>query len=327
MKIGIGPSPGAYTGVASHQPPDIVVIDRQPTSRDSENYTIGQFWLYQSTNTLYQLQALSGGSATWVPLGGGAGTVTNLRGDDSMTVPPDGSGIIDVVGASASGITTFKDGTNTLAITSSGGGAFAQTITTGDSNAVPPDSNGNWNMPDGQLISTIGTIGTNTVTINIADGMDGQVPIASSSGNTIYNTLTAGTGISIVNGANSITISASGSSGTIVDVQTTDATPTAFYTSTALTASQALVISADIVAAQSDYSASLIGNINGGGRRGTAGSTTIVGSPTANYSEDFTGSPSIYLDASSNSVRVMVVGVAATTINWRGFITFTLQDT
>lgn len=53
--------------------------------------------------------------------GGGSGTVTSLVGNDSIVVPPNGSGEINVVGSG--GVTTSGDiPTNTLTISVSGSG-------------------------------------------------------------------------------------------------------------------------------------------------------------------------------------------------------------
>ena len=102
-----------------------------------------------------------------------------------------------------------------LQISGGGGGGTVQSLTGNTGGAVLPTA-GNIDTLGGELINTVGNPGTSTVTINLNRGSNGQIPIASGSGPTLYENLTAGTGIAIVNAANSIIISATGSGGNAV---------------------------------------------------------------------------------------------------------------
>lgn len=99
--------------------------------------------------------------------------VESLTGNSGGTVFATIGGNINVLGAVASGITVVgTPGTNTLTITSSGGGAFGQTITGNAGGAVAPDAAGNWNVIGGVgsgLVFT-GNPGTHTITLTTSGG-------------------------------------------------------------------------------------------------------------------------------------------------------------
>ena len=98
-----------------------------------------------------------------------------------------------------------------------GGTGFVSTLTGNTGPAVIPDGADNINIVgDSGVITTSGA--GSTLTINLTPATDGQVIIGSSIGNPAWNTITAGTGITVTNGHNTITISASGSGFTWTDV-------------------------------------------------------------------------------------------------------------
>ena len=91
-----------------------------------------------------------------------------------------------------------------------GGGGGVLTTTGNDSVIVSPDGSGNLNLRgDGTLLTVSGSTNTETITMN--NGTDGQLLIGNSLGGTpAWATVTAGTGISLTPGHNSLTITATG---------------------------------------------------------------------------------------------------------------------
>jgi hypothetical protein len=118
----------AYRGTNADQPPNMHFEDRAPTSYDTQA-SIGDFWIDSSaalSNRLYYLASLqgtsatNGESATWIPLGTGAGAgVNTLTGNDAIVVPPTANNI-NVVGDGVTANVTGNAGTSTLTITASG---------------------------------------------------------------------------------------------------------------------------------------------------------------------------------------------------------------
>lgn len=124
--------------------------------------------------------------------------------------------------ASGSGVTSILTGTGLTGgpITSTGTISIANTAVTAGSYTL---ANITVNA-QGQLTSA-----SSTATVAVANGgtgqssyTDGQLLIGNSTGNTLTkSTLTAGSGITITNGSGSITIAASGASGTVTSVSQT----------------------------------------------------------------------------------------------------------
>jgi hypothetical protein len=130
--------------------------------------------------------------------------------------------------------------------TGGGGGGTVTGLHTQDGNTVTPTA-GVINLNGGNNLTTTGTAGPNTATIHLSGitehslqvggasnsltqlgvATDGQLPIGSTGADPVLATITAGTGISVTNGAGSITI-ATGSA--VADSFPTDsgtATPSA----------------------------------------------------------------------------------------------------
>lgn len=138
---------------------------------------------------------------------------------------------------------------------------------------VGPNGGGVIFVLGGDNISTIGSPGTNTITIN--------------SGETPYT------------------------------VTTIDETPTLIATVT-VTAGTSINISCNFTAVQADFSTAIGGNgfnvarNNGGGAQlsgGAGGHQSVI--------ENTAGFPGISFGTSGNNVQVFVIGVAATTFDWR----------
>ena len=167
-----------------------------------------------------------------IPPGSGVDTLT---GNSGGAVGPDLSNNINVVG---SGIITVagNPGTNTLTISATGEG----TTITGDSGGPLSPTAGNWTFTGGSTGLTFsGAVSTETLTGTLIVGnggtgrttltnhgllvgagtaaitqlgaaTSGYLPIGSTGADPVLAPLTPGTGISITNGAGSITIAATG---------------------------------------------------------------------------------------------------------------------
>lgn len=179
-----------------------------------------------------------------------------LQGNTGSPAPPNGLGIIYTVGDGTTINSVSNSATNTVTFSASGTGVTS-TLTPNSGGAVSPTA-GNINVFGigslttvnsgsstlsveltgltnnaillGQGTTTIGLLGpTNNATLaTTAAGIpqllsmaaDGDLLIGSSAGAPVVGTLTAGTGISIVNGHNSITIASTGSSAVWTDKAT-----------------------------------------------------------------------------------------------------------
>lgn len=109
--------------------------------------------------------------------------------------------------------------------TGGGGGGSLQTLSGDTGGVVTPSFSGNITIAgDGSILTTIGNLSFNTLTLELIPGTNGQLIIGSSSGYPEWANLTAGAGITITNGANSIQIACTnaaptitGNSGGVVD--------------------------------------------------------------------------------------------------------------
>lgn len=152
----------------------------------------------------------------------GASVIETLTGNSGGAVSPDASHNINILGNNTSGINVVGNpGTNTLSIvgiqsTTSQRGTVtlatnAQAIAGSDtSNAITSAA----------LSAKLGTQtahslavfeGTSSALTALGVATNGQLPIGSTGADPVLATITAGAGISVANGAGSITISSSGS--------------------------------------------------------------------------------------------------------------------
>lgn len=101
-------------------------------------------------------------------------------------------------------------------------------------------------------------------------------------------------------------------------VQTTDATATDIAT-IALAEGEAVTVRGMVVGLKSDGSAACGGDFRATFRRAAGGNVTLVGSLSANVSEDSAGSPSftVVADTTAQTVAIRVTGVAAETWEWQ----------
>lgn len=154
---------------------------------------------------------------------GGAAVVATLTGNSGGPVPPDAAFNINVVGNNTTGIdivgnaglstltvmafsaTTAQRGTTTLATNAETiAGTNATKIVTPDDLKAKLGTQTNFGLPIGG--------GTAAALSWTAAPTNGQILIGSTGLTPVLNTITAGTGISISNGAGTITINATGSS-------------------------------------------------------------------------------------------------------------------
>lgn len=175
-----GRNPLAYMGVDPTSPNNFIVRSFAPTVNDWQNFFLGDEWLDSSTQTVYKLVSLASNQAIWVAFTVVGEDVKTLTGDSGGAVSPDDEGNINIFGGN--NITVAGDpGLNELIVNVSG--------TTTDCIQIGNAS--------GSLTS-------------LSAATDGQIPIGSTGVAPVMATITAGSGISITNGAGSIEIASSG---------------------------------------------------------------------------------------------------------------------
>jgi hypothetical protein len=145
---------------------------------------------------------------------------------------------------------------------------------------------------------------------------NGQLLIGSTGVDPVAANITSSGGtITVTNGAGTINLEAI-SAGTTATVQTTDDTQTTLAT-ISVSASSCVTVKGSLSAAQSDFSNGVGGDYIITARRTGAGSATIVGVATNNVQSSSAATFTCDVDAGTNSIRVRVTGVAATTYNWK----------
>ena len=179
-----GLNPLSYMGVEPSSPSQFVTNSDDPTPSDWQNFNLGTEWLNTTTNTPWKLVSLQGNRAIWIKIGGSGTATETLTTDDAVVVPPTANNI-NISGGT--GIATTGDaGTSTVTI------SLDPTAFTDNSLLLGSSTGG---------IVSLGTAG------------DGQIPIGSTGFAPVLSTITAGSGVTITNGAGSITIAATGGSG------------------------------------------------------------------------------------------------------------------
>lgn len=128
-------------------------------------------------------------------------------------------------------------------------------------------------------------------------------------------------GITVVGSPGTNTLTIYNNQASVATVTTTDATPTALITTT-LTTNSAITIDALVVGLKDDSSSGIGGRITGVARR-AAGAAVLIGTPQVNYvTEDAGGLVVVVI---GNDIIVQVIGEAATTYNWSGYVQFITQ--
>lgn len=204
----------SYIGTRAVQPPNWNFEERDPTTADTANYSIGDLWINQNSKAVFVLVSLDGTStskgelADWRQWASGDGGILTLTGNSGGAVSGDVNRNVNVVGDATTFNITGNPGTNTL--TGTVADIFASTYTTDDANfAVPSSYNLNvfgaggvttTSAGDTVTINTDGTIATQYTT----DDANTAVPAA---GN--LNILGAG-GIATSSAGSTVTIDGSG---------------------------------------------------------------------------------------------------------------------
>lgn len=167
----------AYLGVEAPQPPNMVQVNRAPTTTDFLTYNTGDLWLniaglslvprvLPTAADIWMLVSKQRNIATWVNFGGGGGNMRTLTGDNAVAVPPNGVGNINILGT-ANHITVIGNaGTNTLTLDT---GANIATTYTEDGATIAVPAAGNLNIFGGANIATAGAGSTVTVALNTAN--------------------------------------------------------------------------------------------------------------------------------------------------------------
>ena len=239
-------SPLGYGGINKTNPPQLwTKMGRAPTTGDYRQFSIGDEWEDNSVNPIawYKLSSKDANIAIWqkfIPSISSAVSTIN-------SISPDGSGNFSI---NAGSNVTVTPGANSVTIASSAGGA-ANFVT---NSGTATESSGTLNIVGGTSITTSGTGSTVTVAFNpsspinpssggtgvssptahtfpVAEGAspfnflgpltDGQLLIGSTGADPVPATITAGSGISIINGSGSITIGSTETQGfTSVNIQT-----------------------------------------------------------------------------------------------------------
>lgn len=208
-----------------------IIAQRDPTTKDRAQ--LGTEWINQQTDNIWFLVKVEDNISTWIQVGGSGGTIT-FDADFGSAVPS--GGILTLTGAGD--VMTSATG-STVTFTGSG----IETVHTGSGDVT---ASGNAiTITGGNNISTTGSL--STVTVNVSGtsnhqlqvgnssgsltslglATNGQLPIGSTGLNPVLATLTAGAGISITNGAGSISIAAMGSVPLTFDADSGSAVPSA----------------------------------------------------------------------------------------------------
>jgi hypothetical protein len=172
-----------------------------------------------------------------VDFSGGSPVAGKVTTDGQLLIGSTNSPKIRVGTLTAGPGVSITNGAGSITIGLSGGGQAIDSLSTDLSGPVAPDSNGNVAVigsstlfSDGSTANTLklNIQGTNhalfvgrgalTAATTLGAATNGQIPIGSTGADPVLATLTAGTGVSITNGAGSITIAASGGGMTWTEV-------------------------------------------------------------------------------------------------------------
>ena len=210
LKVTSGPGSGTVTSVSGG---NNITITGVPTVNPTVNVSGTTNHAVQVGNAL--------GALTSIPVGLTGQVLTGVTGADPVFAAP-ASSSISITGDSGGALTgnafTFTGGTTGL--TFSGAGT-TETIT--GTLVVANGGTGRATLTNHGLL-----VGAGTAAITqLADATNGQLPIGSTGADPVLATLTAGTGITITNGAGSITISSGSAVSESFPTDTGTATPSA----------------------------------------------------------------------------------------------------
>lgn len=190
--------PGSYLGVRAPNPPNVVYNNHIPTTRDWQNFVVGDIWIFTPSVgapvgiRVFMLISIARSIGTWVEFTSASGDLLTLTGNDAITVTPDGFGNINILVGNATlqflnaapntlgldfGITNLILGSNALGITTATnnvglGDDALFSLTTGQANvAIGVQSSDALTTGNGNIALGINSLGSATVSgSNIAIG-------------------------------------------------------------------------------------------------------------------------------------------------------------
>lgn len=162
---------------------------------------------------------------------------------------------------------------------------------------------------------------TNVWSISVISGMASQAPAAVAiTGGTINNTTigattaVAGT-FSTINAKQPSGFTGANAIQQVAGVQTTNATQTVLA-SVLVNQTESITLSGTITAAQSDHTNAVGGTFSITARRASGGNVTLIGSVVTSVQSSSAATFTCAVDTGTQTVRILVTGVAATTYNW-----------
>jgi len=239
--------------------------------------TDGQLLIGDTASSSYKLHVIDTGAG--IAITNGAGTILITNTGVLSNIAGSGIGVSSATGnvtVSNTGVLSAIAGSGISVSSATGNVTFANTGVlsfSGGSTGLLPSS------ATTGAVSLSGTLGVGYGGTGQTTYTNGQLLIGNTTGNTLTKTtLTAGSGVSISNGAGSITISATGSGGTVTSVSVVSANGLAGTVATSTT-TPAITLSTTIT-----------GILKGNGTAisaATAGTDYLVPSAPVTYTADF----------------------------------------
>lgn len=152
----------SYTGVEALQPPNLTVHKRDPISgavanRDIRTFNIGSLWLNDVNRSLWVLANKDGGVPAWVLLSGGGNGILSITGDTGGPVFGDGMQNVNITGDGVTIAVAGSPMTNTLVISTIGGGGGSLNQVTGDLGTPVTPTGGNIDIITGLASNNAGS--------------------------------------------------------------------------------------------------------------------------------------------------------------------------
>jgi hypothetical protein len=181
-----------------------VIADRDPTTADKRNFTLGDEWLNQIADKWWKLAGLDNVTgANWIRMSGAGTGIVELTGNSGGPVTFDINNNVNVVGSAPINIVGTPLN-NTLTVSANG---TLATLYTEDAGTATPSSN-NLNILGGTGISTSGAGHTVTIGVSgaVATTYQEDAGSAAPSGGTLH--IVGGTGVNTSGAGSTVTINA-----------------------------------------------------------------------------------------------------------------------
>jgi hypothetical protein len=199
-----GFNPLSYIGSNALQPTNFTTSTVDPTTNDSQNFNLGDWWLNTTNNNIWYLAATNNITATWISISGSSEGITELTGNTGGPVPPTAKNI-NVVGDGTTVNIVGNPSTSTLTMSL----IVPEQITlTGNTGGAVSPLAGNINIVGSGDIAVTGNPSTHTLTIS-------QSGIVADSFVTQSGTAVPVAGVLKVYGSNGISTTGAGSTVTI----------------------------------------------------------------------------------------------------------------